>query len=1010
MSPNPLDPEERSDSPIPRVPAEQFLVALNDRLRPLRDPANILAEACRLLGTHLRANRVAYGVIDGDECTVMDDYVDGVGSLAGRFRWTTLGGSRTEKILQGGVLVVNDTRAESLPASEREALQAAEIGAHMAPLLVKDGRFVAAFGIHSRAPRVWTPDEIALAQGVADRIWSVLEQRKAEAALQASQSRLEFLLRLNDALRPLSDPSEVQETAARLLGEHLQVNRVGYAEIEDREYVIRREYARDVLPLVGQGPLGTFGAALRGAYRRGETVVVHDVRTDPRFTESERATMSARQMAAFIGVTLLKGGRIVAAFGVNHAAPRVWTAMEEELIRDVAERTWDAVERTRAEAALREREHRLRLALEASGGGSWTWDAAANRIDWDAAFRVRYGFTPDEPPTHHAWFSRVHVEDRAQVIGLLDEIRRSTTIDAWDNTFRIVRPDGTVAWIQSRGRADRDANGQVTRLAGLDLDITHRRQTEQELQARRDEERDRELQLLLETATQGIVSVDAQGTIVTANRALEEMFLWEPGQLIGQSIERLLPSSFRELHAQHRAGYFSAPYPRRMGGGLDLAGERKDGSTFPIEVSLNHVVGPGGAHAFAFVTDITERKRVASALQERTAELEHRTEQLSQLASDLTLAEQHAREQLAKTLHDGLQQLLVVSALNLDQDIKRREQGGTASVDLLVQAKNHLDEAIRAARVLSFELYPPMLHSSGLPAALNWLADWMRNKYGLDVRVAADRAADSRRKDVRTLLFESVRELLLNVVKHARVDSVTVDLGVAAGGMLSITVRDEGVGFDTARLADRAKTAQVGWGLFSIRERLTLLGGQFEIASAPGQGTTFRLIAPRGGREPGGADRTHHSARGAAARAASSHTPAPPLTPPLTLLVVDDHAAVRDTVCRILQQRAELSVVGQANNGIEAIAQAHALRPDVVLMDVSMPEMDGIEATRRLRAELPSILILGLSMQPRDEHPHPIEQAGAAGFFTKAADMDRLIEHLLRVHTARVRAARNQPA
>src|SRR5262245_60235456 len=331
---------------------QAFLLRLSDAIRPLRDPARILAEACRLLGSHLRANRVAYGEIDGDSCTVIDDYVDGVASLAGRFRWVDLGGSQTEAIMRGGILVVNDTATDPRTAPERDALKAVGIGAYIVPLLIKDGRFVGAFGIHSRTPRVWTQDEITLVQDVADRIWSVLEQRKAEAALRASEERLEFLLRLNDALRPLSDPSDVQGTAARLLGEHLRVTRAGYAEIVGREYVIRREYARGVAPLVGQGPVGTFGAALRDAYRRGDTVVVTDVHTDPRFTEPERATMRAKQIAAFIGVTLLKGGQVVASFGVNNATPRVWTAMEGELIRDVAERTWDAVERTRAEAAL----------------------------------------------------------------------------------------------------------------------------------------------------------------------------------------------------------------------------------------------------------------------------------------------------------------------------------------------------------------------------------------------------------------------------------------------------------------------------------------------------------------------------------------------------------------------------------------------------------------------------------------------------------------------------------
>src|SRR6185312_2722516 len=102
---------------------------------------------------------------------------------------------------------------------------------------------------------------------------------------------------------------------------------------------------------------------------------------DPRFTEDERTNMQGRQIAAFIGATLVKNGRLLAAFGANNATPRTWTPTEVALVRDVAERTWDAVERARAEAALRAREQRYRLALEASTGGSWTWDARSNHID-----------------------------------------------------------------------------------------------------------------------------------------------------------------------------------------------------------------------------------------------------------------------------------------------------------------------------------------------------------------------------------------------------------------------------------------------------------------------------------------------------------------------------------------------------------------------------------------------------------------------------------------------------
>src|SRR5262249_1043143 len=163
--------------------------------------------------------------------------------------------------------------------------------------------------------------------------------------------------------------------------------------------------------LVGHGPSGTFGAALSDAYRRGETVVVDDVSSDPRFTESERVTMKQRQIAAFIGATLVKNGKFLAAFGANNATPREWTSAEVALVRDGAERTWDAVGRTRAEAALREREERLQLALDASAAGVWTWDAQTNRLDWDDRVHAHYGLVPGTPRSLETWSSALHEDD-----------------------------------------------------------------------------------------------------------------------------------------------------------------------------------------------------------------------------------------------------------------------------------------------------------------------------------------------------------------------------------------------------------------------------------------------------------------------------------------------------------------------------------------------------------------------------------------------------------------------
>ena len=121
----------------------------------------------------------------------------------------------------------------------------------------------------------------------------------------------------------------------------------------------------------------------------------------------------------------------------------------------------------------------------------------------------------------------------------------------------------------------------------------------------------------------------------------------------------------------------------------------------------------------------------------------------------------------------------------------------------------------------------------------------------------------------------------------------------------------------------------------------------------------------------------------------------------LRILIVDDHPPVRRALREMLHQRPQLSVVGDASNGFEAIAHAHTLRPDVILMDVSMPHMDGVEATARIHTELPDIRILGVSMLARSETADALEHAGAAGFFVKGTDTQRLIDHLMALHASR---------
>jgi PAS domain S-box-containing protein len=805
-----------------------------------------------------------------------------------------------------------------------------------------------------------------------------------------TEEREAFLLQLSDTLRPMSDPLAIQETTARLLGEHLRVNRVSYADVDGTDFIIRLSYANGVSPFIGRGPVATFGASMFEAHSRGEPIVVNDVRTDPRLTDSERDNLLANEIAAFAGVMVVKDRQWVAAFGAHNATARNWTKTEIDLIRDTAERVWEAIERARTEEALRQREERLRLALDASEAGIWTFDPQTNQLDWDPVIDAQYGYPPEYPRSFETWFPSVHEEDQPRLLAQLDHVLRSTEV-AWNITFRIRKTDGTEAWIYELGRAERGPDGLVTRMYGISLDITERRRAEEALQARRDEERDRTMQLLLETAPLGILSVDAQGTIMTANHALERMFGWASGELIGQSVDQLVPSGLLDRHAAHRAANFATPRSQYIGDDLDLVGKRKDGSTFSVEVSLNHVATADGGRAIAFITDISARKRDQAALHQSHGELKQRTRQLSRLASQLTLAEQTARRQLASTLHDGLQQILFSAAMTLDEVMKTNSRDDQA--ELLLRARAEIKEAVEAARTLSVNLFPPVLHVGGLPIALSWLARRTREQYGIVVNVTADPEANPAASDVRILLFEAVRELLFNAVKHARVGQVDVKLVLGPADTIHIEVSDDGVGFDPSVTLHDKNQSQAGLGLFSIHERLDSLGGHLDIQSAPGKGSRFTLTLPRTRLPHLATEATEIPTRNTAWQERLIYDSTSPTF--LRILIADDHPVARAGLRELIGKSPLLQVVGEASSGVEAITQAAALQPDVIVMDVSMPKMNGIDATREIHRTLRRIRIVGLSTHDDESTERLMRNAGAEAYFTKNEGTDRLLDYLL---------------
>src|SRR4029079_12123005 len=190
------------------------------------------------------------------------------------------------------------------------------------------------------------------ASGVATHLIGIVhditERKRLDEWHSENEARQAFLLQLSDSLRPLVNPAEIQLAAARLLSEHLRVSRVSHADIDGTDMVVGLSYANGVAPYIGRG-LISLGAGLLAECRRSNFVTVNDVRTDPRLTESERVNLLGNEIRAFTAAMLLKAGQSMSAFCVESVTPRQWARTEIELIRDVAERTWDKVDDARAE-------------------------------------------------------------------------------------------------------------------------------------------------------------------------------------------------------------------------------------------------------------------------------------------------------------------------------------------------------------------------------------------------------------------------------------------------------------------------------------------------------------------------------------------------------------------------------------------------------------------------------------------------------------------------------------
>lgn len=570
---------------------------------------------------------------------------------------------------------------------------------------------------------------------------------------------------------------------------------------------------------------------------------------------------------------------------------------------------------------------------------------------------------------------------------LQEDFRR--VLDQRAPTEREVRSE-QARWYLARLQPYRKVEDCIQGVVITFIDITERKNAEEQIREAKDL-----AEKIIDTVRSPMLVLDDNLRVQSANEAFHNYFAVQPADIKGTLVYEL------------NGGQWDIPRLREML--EDILPKDETMEDFELEYQfderdrrslilnarrIDHV-----QLILLAIEDITERKQARQTLErsrdelehqvaQRTAELQQQAARLQLLVRELASAEQRARKRMASVLHDDLQQLLVGLKMRLDMTRSRNKDEWTAKS--LGEALRTLDKAIDTTRTLIRQVAPQTLYDDGLIPALRWLGEEMSRRHGLHVQIQAEGTEPVIGDEIKTLLFESIREMLFNVVKHAEVDQATVAVR-QADDRLNITVSDEGVGFDVE--AKASEDGKSDFGVFSWGNRIEAMGGYWSIDATPGQGTRVHVELPL--RTPP----ADESAGGMATLVApASPRPSPFKTRGVRVLVVDDHTLVRNGIVTALKLDNRVRVIGEAGDGFEAIAAAEQHQPDVVLMDVNMPRMNGIEATREIGRRWPGMIVVGLSMQNKEDGPaRAMSEAGAAAFLSKSDDLEQMIETILRL-------------
>lgn len=482
----------------------------------------------------------------------------------------------------------------------------------------------------------------------------------------------------------------------------------------------------------------------------------------------------------------------------------------------------DIDERKKAQEALRASEERFRQLADHIREVFWMSNVDKSKIIYvSPAYEQIWGRSCKSLyETPRTWVDAIHPDDRQRVS---QNATTQQTTGEYDEVYRIIRPDGSIRWIEDRAFPIRDATGKIYRIVGIADDITRRKQVMDSLA-----ESEARKRAIMQAALDCIITIDHEGRIVELNSAAEKIFAFSRSKFIGENVIDVIPSSFKAWFQVGLANSFAGNKGPTQGSRIEMPALRADGSRFSAEFTITQIMLSGHPMFTLYIRDITQRKR---------AEVELRA-----LPQRIIKAQEAERSRIAQELHDGINQMIASVKMRL-RNVENSLPGlKPAAREILHRCDKVLIKVLEENRRIAHNLRPAELDNLGLAAACSSFCTEVQSRTSLQFDVQITSLKRRLPPELELHLFRIVQEAINNITKHARANSVKLQIQSRKNSVV-LKIQDDGKGFDVKAPRKTAKMRH-GLGLTNIRERALSMNGICEITSVPGRGTAISVRVP----------------------------------------------------------------------------------------------------------------------------------------------------------------------